>query len=64
MILTRSGRMRGDVPERAIIRTDAELGYLRSYLLDVHAVHMVYLASLGAVIVADESDRWYRCPTP
>jgi hypothetical protein len=64
LILTRSGREREDASERAIIRTDGDLGYLRSYLLDVHAVHMVYLARLDASIVVDESDRWFRCPTP
>jgi len=62
LFLTRSGRMVQDAPERAIIRTDADFGYLRSYLLDVHAVHMVYLTDVEAVIVVDELDRWFRCP--
>ena len=64
LLLTRSGRLRAGRPERAIIRTDAEMRFLRSYLLDVHAVHMVYLSSIGAAIVVDDQDRWFRCRTP
>jgi hypothetical protein len=64
LLLTRSGRLRAGRPERAIIRTDAEMRYVRSYLLDVHAVHMVYLSGIGAAIVVDDQDRWFRCRTP
>ena len=64
LFLTRSGRLRAGRPERAIIRTDAEMRYLRSYLLDVHAVHMAYLSVIDATIVVDDQDRWYRCRTP
>jgi hypothetical protein len=64
LLLTRSGRLRNGRPERALIRTDAELRYLRSYLLDVHAAHMVHLSRIGATIVVDDEDRWFRCRTP
>jgi hypothetical protein len=64
LFLTRSGRVVQDASERAIVRTDADFGYLRSYLLDVHAVHMIYLTRIEAAIVVDELDRWYRGPTP
>jgi len=64
LFLTRSGRLRNGRPERALIRTDAELRYLRSYLLDVHAGHMVHLSRIGTTIVVDDEDRWFRCTTP
>jgi hypothetical protein len=64
LVLTRSGRRRDGGAERAVIRVDADLRYVRSYLLDVHAVHIAYLSGTGASIVVDDRDRWFRCPTP
>ncbi len=65
LYLTRSGRTApGGYFEKAVVRLDGELRYLRSYLLDVNAIRMAYLADRGATVVVDEVDRWYTCPTP
>lgn len=63
LFLTRSGRYVDGGYEKAVIRLDAELGYRRSYLLDVNAIRMAYLADRGVSIVVDEVDQWYTCPT-
>lgn len=61
-LLTRSGRSVDGRPERAILRLDRRLGYLGSYLLAVHAVHLAFLARVHALLVADDMDRFYLCP--
>lgn len=61
-ILTRSGRRVDDRRERAILRTDDQLGYLGSYLLDAHAVHMAVLPRRRAALVVDHLDRSFLCP--
>jgi hypothetical protein len=64
LYLTRSGRTVDGRPEKAIVRVDPGLRYLRSYLLVVNAIHLAYLAGPQLTLVADEVDQWYRCPTP
>lgn len=64
LYVTRSGRRVEGRPEKAIVRLDPELRYRRSYLLDVNAIQLAYLAVRGLSIVTDEVDQWYRCPTP
>ncbi len=63
LYLTRSGRMVDGRYEKAVVRLDSALGYRSSYLLDVNAIHMSYLAGLGMAVVVDEVDQWYTCPT-
>lgn len=64
LYLTRSGRTVDGRPEKAIVRVDPGLRYLRSYILDVNAIHLAYLPGPQLSLVADEVDQWYRCPTP
>ncbi|MGK7312136.1 MAG: hypothetical protein ACN0LA_07820 [Candidatus Longimicrobiales bacterium M2_2A_002] len=61
-LLTRSGRTVNGRRERAILRTDADLGFLGGYLLDVNAVHMAILPRRGAALVVDDMDRFHLCP--
>ena len=61
-LLTRSGRTVNGQRERAILRTDADLGFLDGYLLDVNAVHMAVLPRRGAALVVDDMDRFHLCP--
>ncbi|HEX7119538.1 MAG TPA: hypothetical protein VF212_12160 [Longimicrobiales bacterium] len=61
--LTRSGRTTADgTLEKAIVRLDRELRYRGSYVLDVNAIRMAYLAARGVAAVVDDLDRWYTCP--
>lgn len=64
LYLTKTGRKRGEHSEKALIRVDPELRHRRSYLLDINAMHLAYLAERGISLVANEEDRWYQCPTP
>jgi hypothetical protein len=64
LYLTKTGRKRGEQSEKALIRVDSELRHRRSYLLDVNAMHLAYLAGSGTSLVANEEDQWYQCPTP
>lgn len=61
-VLTRSGRVIDGRAERAVLRLDRRLGYLGSYLLGVHAVHLAFLPRADALVVADDLDRFYLCP--
>jgi len=63
VVLARSGRIRPDgVFEKAVIRLDSELEYRRSYVLDVNAIRMAYLAARQIAVVVDEVDQWHACP--
>jgi hypothetical protein len=62
--LTKTGRTNDDGGEKAIVRVDSELRYRRSYLLDVNARHMVFLAGQGISLVANMEDEWHSCSTP
>lgn len=64
LYLARTGRKVGEHKERALVRVDDELRYLRSYRFDVHPMRLAYLASRSLTIVADEEAQWYQCPTP
>jgi len=64
LYLVRTGRRRGEQKERALIRVDDELRYLRSYRFDVHPRRLAYLASRSLTLIADEEAQWYQCPTP
>lgn len=63
LILTRSGRFIDGRYEKAVIRFDEALGLRRSYLLDVNAIRMAYLANRGVSVIVDEVDQWYTCRT-
>lgn len=64
LFLTRSGReAAAGYPEKAVVRLDRELGYRRSYLLDVNAIRMAYLPERRISVVVDEVDQWFACPT-
>lgn len=61
-LLTRSGRTIDGRSERAILRLGRRLGYVESYLLEVHAVQLAFLSRADALIVVDDLDRPYLCP--
>jgi hypothetical protein len=65
-LLTQTGHREGDRSERAILRLDASLRYLGSYLLDprINAGHVAFLARRRAFVVADDVDRLHLCPLP
>ncbi len=62
--LTKTGRGTDSGGEKALIRVDQELRFLRSYLLDVNAARMAYLAGQGISLVANSEDEWFKCHTP
>lgn len=64
LYLTKSGRTSERGSEKAVIRVDSQLRFLRSYLLDVNAAHMAYLAEQGISLIATMEDEWYSCSTP
>ncbi|MFW6202215.1 MAG: hypothetical protein ACOC8B_06540 [Gemmatimonadota bacterium] len=64
LYLTRTGRADDAASEKAIVRLDRELDYERSYILDVNATQLAYLADRGIALVADEEGTWHSCPTP
>lgn len=64
LYLTRTGRTSDAGSEKAIIRTDNEMRYLRSYLLDFNAVHLAYLAGPELALIATANSEWYLCHTP
>ena len=65
-MLTQTGHREEDRSERAILRLDASLRYLGSYLLDpgINAGHLAYLARRRAFVVADDVDGLHFCPLP
>jgi hypothetical protein len=62
--LTKTGRVNADGGEKALIRVDSKLRFLRSYLLGVNATNMAYLSKQGISLVVTPEDEWYSCPTP
>lgn len=62
--LTKTGREIEAGGEKALIRVDSRLRFLRSYLLDVNATKVAYLAGQGISIVTTTEDEWYSCETP
>src|SRR5690606_11346715 len=60
LYLTRTGRRGEYGSEKTIIRVDRELQYVRSYLLDVNAARMIYLAGPRLVILATTNDEIFR----
>lgn len=62
--LTKTGRTNGSGSEKALIRVDRDLRYLRSYLLDVNATRLAYLAGPEIALIATPEDEWYRCHAP
>jgi hypothetical protein len=62
--LTKTGRSKEKGSEKALIRVDPDLHYLRSYLLDVNASKLAYLAGQGISLIANMEDEWYSCSTP
>lgn len=64
LYLTKTGRTAEYGSEKAIIRVDRELHYLRSHLLDINATRLIYLAGPQVAIIATTNDELYRCPIP
>jgi hypothetical protein len=62
--LTKTGRINDRGSEKALIRVDRDLRFLRSYLLDVNAVKMAYLAERDISLITTPENEWYSCPTP
>jgi hypothetical protein len=64
LYLTRSGRMSGDTWEKALVRVDADMAYVSSWVLPVNAGPFAFLPSRNQVVVVADDERWYRCPLP
>jgi len=64
LYLTRSGRMSGDFWEKALVRVDADMNYLASWVFPVNVGPFAYLPSRNEVLAVAEDERWYRCPLP
>jgi len=62
--LTRTGRMLGDAWEKALVRVDAEMTYLASWIFPVNAGPFAYLPSANQVVAVADDERWYTCPLP
>jgi hypothetical protein len=62
LYLTRTGRMSGDAWEKALVRVDADMVYVASWILPVNVGPFAYLPSSGEVVAVAEDERWYRCP--
>lgn len=60
-LLTRSGRIRGDNAERAVLRLDDRLGFLESYTIDVAARGLAYLPGPELALVVDDKDNFHAC---
>ncbi|MBW3554009.1 MAG: hypothetical protein KY466_10885 [Gemmatimonadetes bacterium] len=63
-LMTRSGRMVGDVAQRAILRLDGRLGFLEAYTLDVAARDMAVLPARGLAVLTDDEDAIFTCVLP
>lgn len=63
-LMTRSGRMVGDIAQRAVLRLDDRLGFLAAYTVDVAAREMAVLADRGLAVLADDEDRVFACTFP
>jgi hypothetical protein len=62
LYLTRSGRMLGGTWEKALVRVDADMNYLASWIFPVNVGPFAYLPSSDEVVAVAEDERWYRCP--
>jgi hypothetical protein len=63
-LLTRSGRMRGENAERAVLRLDDRLRLLDSYIINVVARGIAFLPRTGTALVVDDEDRFHACHLP
>ncbi|MHB1193973.1 MAG: hypothetical protein ACYC6F_13105 [Longimicrobiales bacterium] len=64
LYLTRTGRMSGDAWEKALVRVDADMNYLASWIFPVNVGPFAWLPERGEVVAVAEDERWYRCPIP
>jgi hypothetical protein len=64
LYLTRSGRMSGETWEKALVRVDADMTYLASWILPVNLGPFAWLSGRGEVVGVADDERWYRCPIP
>jgi hypothetical protein len=64
LYLTRSGRMSGDAWEKALVRVDADMTYLASWILPVNVGPFALLPGRGEIVAVADDERWYRCPLP
>jgi hypothetical protein len=63
--LTRSGETsEAGYPEVALVQTDKDLVYRRSWRLRAAAAHLGYLRTPGVFVIVDRDDMWYTCPVP
>jgi hypothetical protein len=62
--LTKTGRANEQGNEKALIRVDSKLRFLRSYLLDRNAVQLAYLSEQNLSLIATTEDEWFSCSTP
>ncbi len=64
LYLTRTGRTLGDAWEKALVRVDADMTYLASWIFPMNAGPFTYLPSANEVVAVADDERWYRCPIP
>ena len=64
LYLTRTGRMSGDAWEKALVRVDAHMAYLASWIFPVNVGPFAWLPGRGEVVAVAADERWYRCPIP
>ncbi len=64
LYLTRTGRMSGDTWEKALVRVDADMNYLASWIFPVNVGPFAWLPERGEVVAVADDERWYRCPIP
>jgi hypothetical protein len=64
LYLTRTGRMSGDAWEKALVRVDADMTYLDSWIFPVNVGPFAWLPQRGEVVAVADDETWYRCPIP
>ena len=64
LYLTRTGRTLGDAWEKALVRVDADMTYLASWIFPVNVGLFVWLPERGEVVAVADDERWYRCLVP
>lgn len=60
--LTRTGRMLGDSWEKALVRVDADMTYVASWIFPVNVGPFAYLPASDEIVAVADDERWYRCP--
>ncbi len=60
-VMTRTERLSGSRPQRAILRLDRRLRFLQGFITDIPAAAMVYLPRRHTLLLVDDEDRFHAC---